>query len=104
MKSPAQPHKDYVIVDVRDDDYIGGNIKGSLNYPSYAFEECVDELVEKTKDVKTVVFHCALSQQRSVFLVLWHISVNSIEFLICEDRGPKAARVSWSPSLSRGRV
>ena len=53
-----------MVVDVRDDDYIGGNIKGAVNCPSFSFEDDVDKLVEKTKDVKTVVFHCALSQQR----------------------------------------
>lgn len=64
MKSSAEPGKDYLIVDVRDDDFIGGNIKGAINCPSYSFQETVEDLVEKTKDVKTVVFHCALSQQR----------------------------------------
>jgi len=45
-------------------------VKGQ-NWPSHNFMWKVDELVEKTKDVKTVVFHCALSQVR----------------------GPKAARI-----------
>jgi len=71
IKSPAVPTKDYVIVDVRDDDWVGGNIVGAHNSPSHMFLSKVDELVEKTKDVPTVVFHCALSQQR----------------------GPKAARI-----------
>ena len=53
MKSSAEPGKDYVIVDVRDDDFIGGNIKGAVNCPSYTFEEKVEDLVEKTKDVKS---------------------------------------------------
>jgi len=71
MKSDKQPHEHYVVVDVRDDDYRGGNIKGSVNHPSETFLDKVHEVVEATKDVPTVVFHCALSQQR----------------------GPKAARI-----------
>lgn len=63
--------KDYIIVDVRDDDFRGGNIRGAHNSPSNSFDSKVDELVKDTKDTPIVVFHCMLSQQR----------------------GPKAARV-----------
>jgi rhodanese-related sulfurtransferase len=63
--------KDYLIVDVRDDDFRGGNIRGALNSPSTQFLANVDKLVQDTKDTPIVVFHCMLSQQR----------------------GPKAARV-----------
>jgi len=65
------PKKDYVVIDVRDDDYAGGNIVGSINMPSENFLNGVDQLVKETKDVPLVVFHCALSQVR----------------------GPKAARI-----------
>ncbi|ETW81626.1 hypothetical protein HETIRDRAFT_417717 [Heterobasidion irregulare TC 32-1] len=71
IKSDKVPRKDYLVVDVRDDDYVGGNIKHSHNLPSNEFHSGVDELVKQTKDVPTVIFHCALSQQR----------------------GPKAARI-----------
>ncbi|TFK33008.1 Rhodanese-like domain-containing protein [Crucibulum laeve] len=63
--------KDFVIIDVRDDDYFGGNIKGAVNKPSSEFLTNVDALVKDTKDVPLVIFHCALSQVR----------------------GPKAARI-----------
>ncbi|KAF8158058.1 Rhodanese-like domain-containing protein [Crassisporium funariophilum] len=71
MKSGKVPQKDFLVVDVRDEDYAGGNIKGSLNQPSAEFLMNVDGLVKKTKDVPVVIFHCALSQVR----------------------GPKAARI-----------
>ncbi|TCD64510.1 hypothetical protein EIP91_004006 [Steccherinum ochraceum] len=71
MKSDKVPMKDYCVVDVRDDDRIGGHVKGSHNSPSSEFLAKVDELVRQTKDVQTVIFHCALSQVR----------------------GPKAARI-----------
>ena len=64
MKSGAKPDVDYVVVDVRDDDYVGGHIVGGKHRPSVTFPETVQELVEETKDVKTVIFHCFLSQQR----------------------------------------
>ncbi|OCH90927.1 Rhodanese-like protein [Obba rivulosa] len=71
IKSDKVPMHDYCIVDVRDDDWRGGNIKGSFNSPSHDFLHKVDDLVERTKAVPTVIFHCALSQVR----------------------GPKAARI-----------
>lgn len=57
-----------MVVDVRDDDYEGGNIKHSLNVPSERFHQEVVDLVENTKEVPMVIFHCALSQARSVEL------------------------------------
>jgi Cdc25 family phosphatase len=64
MKSDKVPGKDYLVVDVRDDDYAGGNIKNSFNQPSAEFLMNVDRLVQRTKDVPLVIFHCSLSQMR----------------------------------------
>lgn len=52
------------IIDVRDDDHIGGHIKGSSHIPSSTLDFKIPELVRKLQDKDTVVFHCALSQQR----------------------------------------
>ncbi|KAG8682157.1 hypothetical protein FRC08_015151 [Ceratobasidium sp. 394] len=72
MKSDKKPMTDYVVVDVRDDDFSGGNIVGCVRAPSNTYLTTVDELVmTKTKDVPKLIFHCALSQLR----------------------GPKAARI-----------
>lgn len=64
IKSDKKPNEDYLVVDVRDDDWVGGNIKHCLNVPSEQFRHQVLELVESTKDVPMVIFHCALSQAR----------------------------------------
>ena len=64
IKSNKVPRKDYLVVDVRDDDWQGGNIKDALNSPSYGFLIKVDELVRETKHIPLVVFHCELSQVR----------------------------------------
>ncbi|KDN45415.1 hypothetical protein RSAG8_05002, partial [Rhizoctonia solani AG-8 WAC10335] len=71
MKSGKVSMKDYAVVDVRDDDFLGGNIVGCVRAPSSKYLTTVDDLVSKTKDVPKMIFHCALSQQR----------------------GPKAARI-----------
>ncbi|KAG8745831.1 hypothetical protein FRC10_006858 [Ceratobasidium sp. 414] len=71
IKSDKNPMTDYVVIDVRDDDFIfkyqatqGGNIVGCVRAPSYNYLTTVDELVTKTKDVPKMIFHCALSQLR----------------------------------------
>lgn len=64
IKSDKKPLKDYVVIDVRDEDWSGGHIKGSFNHPSERFLEEVDDLVAKTRHIPIVVFHCALSQAR----------------------------------------
>ena len=60
---------DYLVVDVRDDDYRGGNIKGAINIPSEKFMLKLHQLIDDTQNVSKIIFHCALSQQRWVYLV-----------------------------------
>jgi len=64
IKSEKKPGLDYVVVDVRDHDFLGGNIVGCLRAPSAQFQENLDDLVEKTNKIPKVIFHCALSQER----------------------------------------
>ncbi|KAI4717377.1 hypothetical protein E4T48_06428 [Aureobasidium sp. EXF-10727] len=52
------------IIDVRDSDYIGGHILGCQNIPTNTHDYKMPELVRTLKGTETVVFHCALSQQR----------------------------------------
>ncbi|KAI2465026.1 Rhodanese-like protein [Annulohypoxylon bovei var. microspora] len=61
-----QPSSDatVAIVDVRDDDHIGGHIKSSLHFPSISLDATMPTLLRKVADKDVVVFHCALSQQR----------------------------------------
>lgn len=52
------------IIDVRDDDYIGGHIKGSQNFPVRTHDYKMPELVRTLRDQDIIIFHCTLSQQR----------------------------------------
>ncbi|ROT42968.1 Rhodanese-like protein, partial [Sodiomyces alkalinus F11] len=61
------------VVDVRDDDYIGGHIKGCINVPSRSLDAMMPSLVRRLQDKKTVVFHCALSQQRGPSAALQYL-------------------------------
>lgn len=61
---PSPDSSKVAIVDVRDDDHIGGHIKSSLHFPSCSLDATMPTLLRKLADKEVVVFHCALSQQR----------------------------------------
>lgn len=65
LENPATA-KTLAVVDVRDEDYIGGHIKGAVNVPSTAFHISLPTLTDNltTQNKEKVVFHCMLSQQR----------------------------------------
>jgi rhodanese-related sulfurtransferase len=54
-------------------DHIGGHIRHSIHAPSSTLDHKIPELVRKLKDKETVVFHCALSQQRGPSAALRYI-------------------------------
>lgn len=59
-----QKHPDLTVIDVRDSDYVGGHIAGGINAPTQTHDYRMPELVRQLQDKESVVFHCALSQQR----------------------------------------
>jgi len=72
-QAAATDNPTIAVVDVRDDDYIGGHIKGAQNVPSRQLDAMLPTLVRKLQDKETVVFHCALSQQRGPSAALRYI-------------------------------
>ena len=52
------------VIDVRDEDYIGGHIIGCQNVPVDTHEYRMPELVRTLQDQNTIVFHCSFSQER----------------------------------------
>lgn len=64
LDAPITKDGPIAIIDVRDSDYIGGHILGCQNIPSGNLDWKLPELVRTLREKETVVFHCALSQQR----------------------------------------
>ncbi|MCJ1255493.1 hypothetical protein MMC24_003309 [Lignoscripta atroalba] len=54
----------FAVIDVRDDDHVGGHIHTSTHVPSSTLDHKIPELVRTLADKEIVVFHCSLSQQR----------------------------------------
>lgn len=69
--SEMYPNSDMTVIDVRDDDYDeNGHIRSAINAPSndsFQDDEEVEELVQRYKNKKMVVFHCMFSQVRAPF-------------------------------------
>lgn len=54
-------------------DYIGGHIKNAQNFPSSTLDATMPTLIRQLEDKPTVIFHCALSQQRGPGAALRYI-------------------------------
>jgi rhodanese-related sulfurtransferase len=63
------------------EDHIGGHIKGSMHVPSASFDAMLPTLLRKLEDKDTVVFHCALSQQRGPGAALRYIRAKEDQVL-----------------------
>ncbi|KAF8516838.1 hypothetical protein BU17DRAFT_67284 [Hysterangium stoloniferum] len=79
------PGKDYLVVDVRDEDFIGGNVKGCLHAPFQRYESELPGFIIKVKDIPTVIFHCPIK------ITIAHIR---------HARGPKSARLYAEKRIS----
>src|SRR5579871_1895556 len=87
LNTPITPNGSLAIVDVRDSDYIGGHIRGCINVPSPSLDWKMPELVRQLKDKETVVFHCALSQQRGPSAALSYLREKDRLFPTNKEKG-----------------
>ena len=67
------------VIDVRDDDHIGGHIHGSTHVPSSSLDYRLPQVVRTFANKKTLVFHCALSQQRGPSAALRYMRERAIK-------------------------
>ena len=63
LKQPSTS-SNVAVIDVRDNDHIGGHVKSSHWVPINQLDARMPELLRINKDKDRVVFHCMLSQQR----------------------------------------
>jgi arsenical-resistance protein 2 len=59
---------DFIIIDLRKDDYKGGKIKGSLNIPAQSFYHSVEDIhnLAKQSGKGKIYLHCMSSRDRAV--------------------------------------
>lgn len=79
------------VVDVRDNDYVGGHVKDSIHAPIDQLDARMPELLRTLKDKDKVVFHCMLSQQRGPKAALAYARAKANEVAKQgEDKGEQA--------------
>ena len=64
LLKPVTARPSIAVIDVRDDDHVGGHIFSSAHVPSSTLDHKIPELVRTLSGKDIVIFHCALSQQR----------------------------------------
>ncbi|KAI9291761.1 Rhodanese-like protein [Neoconidiobolus thromboides FSU 785] len=64
LNDKLRVNDDIAIVDVRDNDFVGGNVTGVINSPSKKYEDEKQELYNRVKDKKRVIFYCGSSTGR----------------------------------------
>ncbi|KAK5095744.1 Cdc25 phosphatase Ibp1 [Exophiala xenobiotica] len=67
------------VIDVRDNDHVGGHIKGSQWVPLNQLDARMPELLRANKDMERVVFHCMLSQQRGPKAALAYVRAKAYD-------------------------
>ncbi|KAL3296610.1 Tyrosin-phosphatase [Colletotrichum asianum] len=108
LAEQAAANPSVAVVDVRDDDYIGGHIKGCINMPSRSLEAMMPTLIRRLEGKKTVIFHCALSQQRGPSAALRYLRERDQVLASKQPSGSSEEQASTQPQdvyvLDRGFV
>ncbi|MCJ1292152.1 hypothetical protein MMC34_003702 [Xylographa carneopallida] len=72
LLKPVTTRPSIAVIDVRDDDHVGGHIFSSTHVPSSTLDHKIPELVRTLNGKDIVIFHCALSQQRGPTAARWY--------------------------------
>ncbi len=71
-------------------DHIGGHIRSSLHFPSRGLDATMPTLLRQLADKDTVVFHCALSQQRGPSAALQYLRERGQQQQEEEEKGEES--------------
>lgn len=78
LRQPETASK-VAVIDVRDNDHLGGHVRGSQWVPINHLDARIPELLRVNKDKDRVVFHCMLSQQRGPKAALTYARAKAYE-------------------------
>lgn len=88
------------IVDVRDDDHVGGHIRSSIHVPTSTLDHRTTEIVDSLADKEIVIFHCSLSQQRGPGAALKYLRERDSKF---KKQGSDAPGEAENPQAKKGK-
>ena len=75
---------DYIVIDVRTEDFIGGNIRDAINIPHDEFVSNIPNIINNYYKTKNIIFHCMYSMHRGPECCDWYI--NAINALLNNDK------------------
>lgn len=58
-------NENILLIDLREDDYIGGHIKNSVNIPANTFSNNINRVLRLLNEYNSVIFYCQESLKRS---------------------------------------
>ncbi|KAF2176865.1 hypothetical protein K469DRAFT_698124 [Zopfia rhizophila CBS 207.26] len=87
LREGKQPGKDFVLVDLRQEDRTGGTIRGSINLPAQSLYPAIPTLYTMftTAKIRSVIWYCGSSQHRGLRGAAWMDDY-------IEDRGDSSLR------------
>ncbi|KAF2665268.1 hypothetical protein BT63DRAFT_378157 [Microthyrium microscopicum] len=73
LSSGQKPGEDFILIDLRREDHIGGAIQGSINIPAQTLYPTIPALYSlfSNAGVKSVVWFCGSSQHRGFRAAAW---------------------------------
>ncbi|KAF1994574.1 Rhodanese-like protein [Amniculicola lignicola CBS 123094] len=73
LEQGQQPGKDFMLIDLRQTDNIGGTIRGSINLPAQSLYPTLPTLYKlfMRAEIKCIIWYCGSSQHRGLRAAAW---------------------------------
>lgn len=99
LKNKIENNSNILIIDVRDDDYIGGHIKNSIHIPSIDFDVRIKEILWLIDTADEIILHCQESIIRSPRCAKLLSLITNKKLFILEGGFDKWVRKFWKTNL-----
>lgn len=99
LKNKLENNSNIVIIDVREDDHIGGHIKNSVHIPANKFHENIPQLLQLVKTTDEIILHCQESIKRSPRCAQLLYNIIGKQIYILEGGFDQWVRNFWNTNL-----
>ena len=99
LKSKLESNSNIVIIDVREDDHIGGHRKNSFHIPANKFEENITKVLQLINTADEVILHCQESIKRSPRCAKLLFNIIGKQIYILEGGFDQWVRKFWNTDL-----
>lgn len=99
LKSKIQKNSNIIVIDVREDDYIGGHIKNSVHISANKFHENITKVLQLVNTADEVILHCQESIKRSPRCAKILFNIIGKQIYILEGGFDQWVRNFWNTDL-----